>query len=197
MVAMAKTREPPSSQRRSLLTYATGTLVFAGAALSSWPLIVSMAPDKATPEPFEVNFSELKEGQVKTFKWKSIPYIIAYLTKADITTARLMDITNIPDIYARNSALPNNALATYENRSFGPEHQYVLMSELCTRLECMVKDRFWLKQEFSRYACPCCGAHFDSVGRVLSPPATTNLPIPRFRMVAEQTLQLGTDVGVG
>jgi ubiquinol-cytochrome c reductase iron-sulfur subunit len=194
---MAETVEPPSSQRRSLLTYATGSLMLGGAGLSVWPLIVSMAPDKATLKPFEVNFSELKEDQFKAFEWKSTPYIIRYLTKADITTARLMDATNIPDIYARNSLLPNDALATFENRSFGPEHQYVVMAELCTRLECVVTNRVWLKEEYSRYACPCCGAHFDSVGRVLSPPAPTNLPIPRYRLIAEHILELESDVGVG
>jgi ubiquinol-cytochrome c reductase iron-sulfur subunit len=188
---MAEKTEPTSLRRRSLLNYAAGSLVLGGAAFSSWPLILSMAPDKAAPEPFEVNFSELKEGQFKTFKWKNSPYTIRYLTKAEITTAQRVDVTNIPDIYARNLTLPNDALATYENRSFGPEHQYVAMSELCTRLECIVTSSVWLKTESARYACPCCGAHFDSVGRVLSPPAPTNLPIPRYKLIAEHILQLG------
>jgi ubiquinol-cytochrome c reductase iron-sulfur subunit len=189
--------EGKSTDRRSLLTIATRSMVAVGAGLAAIPLLSHLAPsrDQDRAKPIEIDFAELREGQWKFFFWRGNRHVIYRRSPEEIVRSKSVDMKKLVDRSARNSSLAEDVEASDANRCFGPEGRYCLMSFHCTHLGCVLLPDQPLAdfhRPTVRFVCPCHTAKFDSAGRVLSAPAPTNLPIPKFRLLSETRLELGS-----
>ena len=47
------------------------------------------------------------------------------------------------------------------------------------------------KGDFNGWFCPCHGSHYDVSGRIRKGPAPTNMEIPKFEFVDNNTIKIG------
>jgi ubiquinol-cytochrome c reductase iron-sulfur subunit len=156
-----------------------------------------MMPSADIEKPIEVEYSGLKEGQSILLKLRGSPVIVRRRTATEIEQTRSVDVGSLRDKFARNAGLNEAALATVDNRSFGPDGRYVVMFPICTHLGCVVKEEssdFQKGQFEAGFFCGCHAATFDSLGRVYGGPANTNLAIPQFTIKADRLLLFPTNV---
>ena len=72
----------------------------------------------------------------------------------------------------------------------------------CTHLGCAPTPRFEVQPPdlgadwLGGFFCACHGSKFDMAGRVLAGvPAPKNLPVPPYRFIGENIIEIGTDTG--
>ena len=193
------TEVPKSPRRRTLIEYTAGTMVVGGIAAAGWPMLMQMTPSRTIKPPTRIELTSLKPGQSRIINVKGSPSLLRHRTPEEIAESRRVDTTKLTDPLARNENLPDGALANDDNRSFGSRGQFIFMSMLCTHLGCVLTD---YREETvgtspwpSQFYCQCHSARFDVAGRVIYGPAPTNLPIPRFKLVDDAELVLGSEVG--
>jgi ubiquinol-cytochrome c reductase iron-sulfur subunit len=188
---------PTDQKKRSFLTIATGTMVVGGVAAAVWPFVRQMSPGIDVERPLELEFLHLKEGEQQTFTWRGTPHVLRHRTSAEVESTRSVDVNSLKDRLSRNAGLTELALATVENRSFGPDGAFIVMVPVCTHRGCLlvadVRNMGGMDQP-GTYFCPCHAATFDSLGRVYKGPANFNLPIPKFLIKKNRVLVIGTDV---
>ena len=64
----------------------------------------------------------------------------------------------------------------------------VVMVGVCTHLGCVpLAD----KGDYKAWFCPCHGSHYDTSGRIRKGPAPTNLEIPKYEFVNNNTIKIG------
>ena len=108
-----------NESRRDFLYYATagaGTVAI-GAAV--WPLIDQMNPtaDVQALLSIRVDISSLEPGTQLAVKWRGKPVFIRYRTEEEIAAAQADEVSDLPDIEARNPNLAGETFATDENRA--------------------------------------------------------------------------------
>jgi ubiquinol-cytochrome c reductase iron-sulfur subunit len=175
--------------RRDFLMLATGVMGVVGGAAAIWPFIAQMNPDASVlaVASSEVNLSAIPLGQSITVLWRGKPVFIRHRTEQEIQTARQMDVNSLPDPYARNPALPENAPATDENRAQRPE--WLISIGICTHLGCV--PLAYQGDYDSGYFCPCHGSHYDTAGRIRKGPAPENLHLPPYQFVSDAVVRIG------
>ena len=183
--------------RRNLVvaTSVAGGAASIGAAL---PFVASMMPSeraKAAGAPIEVDISGIAPGELKVFEWRGKPVWVIRRTKEMLeslkgVTARLTD----PE--SRASKQP--PYAKNEARAQNPE--WMVMEGVCTHLGCSPQLKSAdAKAEMGGdwaggFYCPCHGSKFDYAGRVFrGAPAPTNLEVPAYTFVSDNTLLIGED----
>ena len=176
--------------RRDFLYYATaGTgAVVAGAAV--WPLINQMNPsaDVQALSSIRVDVSGVQAGSQLTVKFLGKPVFIRRRTEEEITEARAVSLSDLPDRDARNVNL-GAAPADDANRTLDEAGEWLVMTGVCTHLGCVPLGDG--AGDFNGWFCPCHGSHYDSAGRIRRGPAPENLHIPPATFIDEDTLQLG------
>jgi ubiquinol-cytochrome c reductase iron-sulfur subunit len=60
---------------------------------------------------------------------------------------------------------------------------------ICTHLGCIPYPDQGL---YGGYFCPCHGSHYDHSGRIRLGPATSNLKVPEYRFLDDNTIRLGS-----
>ncbi len=177
--------------RRDFLYYATAGagVVATGAAL--WPLVNQMNPsaDVRALAQITVDISDLAPGTQLTVNWRGKPVFIRHRTEAEMAQARAEAVSDLPDSQARNSNLPDDALASDENRAIAGHGAYLVMIGVCTHLGCVPLGDG--AGEFNGWFCPCHGSHYDTSGRIRKGPAPENLPVPPAVFEDATTLKLG------
>ena len=184
--------------RRRFLVATTSVVGGVGVGIAAIPFIQSWMPSsraKALGSPVEVNISKLKDGQLLKVQWRG--QTIGVLRRSP---EMLADLSKIDDVLAD----PDSALAiqpTYikgEGRATKPE--LLIVNMICTHLGCvplMVPDVG--PQPFDQnwqggFYCPCHKSKFDLSGRVYKGvPAPTNLQIPPYSFLDEQTVLIGVN----
>ena len=73
-----------------------------------------------------------------------------------------------------------------EDRAKNPE--WLVMLGVCTHLGCVPLGD---KGEYKGWFCPCHGSHYDTSGRIRKGPAPTNLEIPKYEFVDNDTIKIG------
>ena len=73
-----------------------------------------------------------------------------------------------------------------EDRAKNPE--WLVMLGVCTHLGCVPLGD---KGEYGGWFCPCHGSHYDTSGRIRKGPAPTNMEIPKFEFVDNNTIKIG------
>lgn len=192
---MSHAEEEHESSRRDFLYYATGGagLVATGAAV--WPLVNQMNPsaDVLALSSIRVDISSVEPGTQLTVKWLGKPVFIRRRMEDEIVEAQAVEMSELPDPFARNANIAEASDASDINRALvqpGNENaeEWLVMMGVCTHLGCVPLGD---SGDFGGWFCPCHGSHYDTAGRIRRGPAPTNLPVPVSAFVDETTIQLG------
>ncbi len=182
--------------RRQFLTNALTVVGAVGTGFVAVPFLSQMQPSvkaKATGAPVEVNLSRLEPGQLIRVEWRGKPVWILNRTEAALSTLTPLE-SELSDPDSAESLQP--AAAKNSTRSLKPE--IFVAIGLCTHLGCSPTYRpeiapTDLGEDWQGgFFCPCHGSKFDIAGRVYSSmPAPTNLEIPPYRYIDDNTIVIG------
>ena len=186
--------------RRHFLTVATLVTGGAGAIATAVPFVSSFKPSaraQALGAPVEVDVSKLESGALLKVEWRGRPIYILNRTEEMLGTLG-KDVALLKDPASEKSVQPS--YATNEHRSIRPA--FLVLEGVCTHLGCAPMPRFEvaaadLGAEWpGGFYCPCHGSKFDLAGRVFDGvPAPTNLTVPPYRYVNDNTILIGSDTG--
>jgi ubiquinol-cytochrome c reductase iron-sulfur subunit len=181
--------------RRDFLVLAASAFVAVGGAVTLWPFIQQMNPDAGAQAlaSIEVDIAPVKEGQAITVLWRGKPVFIRHRTAEEIKAADAVPLTDLIDEFARNDALPADALATDLNRTVKGHENWLIMVGICTHLGCIPKGQSLgdKKGDFGGWLCPCHGSHYDTAGRIRKGPAPRNLEVPVYSFVSDTKIKIG------
>ena len=165
-------------KRREFIFTATYAVGAVGVGATVWPLIDQMNPDASVKAlaSTEVDISNVEKGQSITVLWRGKPVFLKRRTEEEITEARSVSLKDLPD--------PQKD----EDRVKKGKEEWLVMLGVCTHLGCVpLKD----KGDFKGWFCPCHGSHYDLSGRIRKGPAPTNMEIPKFEFVDNNTIKIG------
>jgi len=186
--------------RRHFLTVATVVTGGAGVIATAVPFVSSFKPSaraQALGAPIEVDVSKLEVGALLKIEWRGHPIYI--LHRSDEMIASLgKDTSLLRDPMSKDSEQPS--YATNEHRSIKPA--YLVLEGVCTHLGSAPMPRFEVApadlgpQWPGGFLCPCHGSKFDLAGRVFAGvPAPTNIGVPPYRYINDNTILIGSDTG--
>jgi len=186
--------------RRHFLTVATAVTGGAGVIATAVPFIASFKPSaraQALGAPIEVDVSKLEVGALLKVEWRGHPIYILHRSEEMIASLG-KDTSLLRDPMSKDSEQPS--YATNEQRSIKPA--YLVLEGVCTHLGCAPMPRFEVApadlgpQWPGGFLCPCHGSKFDLAGRVFAGvPAPTNLGVPPYRYINDNTILIGSDTG--
>ena len=181
--------------RRDILLIAAGGFAAIGSAAALWPLLDQMNPDASTLSmaTTEIDISHVEAGQAITVMWRGKPIFIRHRTEQEMAKAKEFAVDDLPDPLARNANLPEDALASDDNRAAKDREPWLVMIGICTHLGCIPKGQAVgdYKGEFGGWFCPCHGSQYDTAGRVRIGPAPQNLAIPPYGFTSDTKIKIG------
>ena len=171
-----KEQKRETSERRDFLFTASYALGAVGVGAAVWPLIDQMNPDASVKAlaTTEVDISNISLGKTITVLWRGKPVFIRRRTQEEISKAQNVNLEELKD--------PQKD----EDRVKKPE--WLIMTGVCTHLGCVPLGE---KGDFGGWFCPCHGSHYDTSGRIRKGPAPTNLEIPKYEFVDNNTIKIG------
>ena len=171
-----KEQKKETSERRDFLFTASYALGAVGVGAAVWPLIDQMNPDASVKAlaTTEVDISTVGLGKTITVLWRGKPVFIRRRTQEEISKAQNVNLEELKD--------PQKD----EDRVKKPE--WLIMTGVCTHLGCIPLGD---KGDFGGWFCPCHGSHYDTSGRIRKGPAPTNLEIPKYEFVDNNTIKIG------
>tara|TARA_Y100001980_G_C14288464_1_gene120341 strand:+ start:66 stop:575 length:510 start_codon:yes stop_codon:yes gene_type:complete len=163
-------------KRREFIFTATYAVGAVGVGATVWPLIDQMNPDASVKAlaSTEVDISNVEIGQSITVLWRGKPVFIRRRTDEEIAKAR--------DVNLEELKHPEKD----EDRAKDPE--WLVMLGVCTHLGCVPLGD---KGEYGGWFCPCHGSHYDTSGRIRKGPAPTNMEVPKYEFVNNNTIKIG------
>jgi len=186
--------------RRHFLTVATAVTGGAGVIATAVPFVSSFKPSaraQALGAPIEVDVSKLEVGALLKVEWRGHPIYILHRSEEMIASLG-KDNALLRDPMSKDSEQP--PYAANEVRSIKPA--YLVLEGVCTHLGCAPQPRFEVApadlgpQWPGGFLCPCHGSKFDLAGRVFQGvPAPTNLGVPPYRYINDNTILIGSDTG--
>lgn len=191
---------PMDAEKRKFLI-ATTVVGAIGAATVAVPFITSMTPSqraKAAGAPVEVDISKIESGTIMTAEWRGKPVWI--INRSDRMTAELSKHNEalsdpISEVTSQQPSYCKNV-----GRSIRPNIGVVV--GICTHLGCSPSAKLEAGGDMGEkwtggFFCPCHGSKFDLAGRVYKgSPAPTNLVIPPYKYLTDNTLLIGVDMDV-
>tara|TARA_B100000579_G_scaffold402225_1_gene385314 strand:+ start:799 stop:1314 length:516 start_codon:yes stop_codon:yes gene_type:complete len=162
--------------RRDFLFTATYTIGAVGIGATIWPFIDQMNPDNSVKAlaTTEVDISQIQPGKSITVLWRGKPVFIKRRTETEISEAQSVSLGELKH--------PEND----KDRVKKPE--WLVMMGICSHLGCVPLSD---KGEYNGWFCPCHGSHYDTSGRIRKGPAPTNMEIPKYVFVDENTIRIG------
>ena len=106
--------------------------------------------------------------------WRGKPVFIRRRTQEEINKALDVNLSELKD--------PEDDA----KRTKKPE--WLVMIGVCTHLGCVPLGN---KGDYNGWFCPCHGSHYDTSGRIRKGPAPTNLEIPKYEFVDNNTIKIG------
>jgi ubiquinol-cytochrome c reductase iron-sulfur subunit len=186
--------------RRHFLTVATVVTGGAGAIAAAVPFVASFKPSaraQALGAPVTVDISKLEPGALLRVEWRGRAIYVVNRTMEMLATLQ-KDANILEDPLSEDSVQPE--YAQNEHRSVRPE--FLVVEGVCTHLGCAPLARFEVGPADlgadwpGGFYCPCHGSKFDLAGRVFAGvPAPTNLPVPPYRYINDNTILIGSDTG--
>jgi ubiquinol-cytochrome c reductase iron-sulfur subunit len=186
--------------RRHFLTVATVVTGGAGVIATAVPFVASFKPSaraQALGAPILVDVSKLEVGALLKVEWRGHPIYILHRSDEMLGSLK-KDNALLRDPESKDSEQPSYAMNEY--RSIKPA--YLVLEGVCTHLGCAPQPRFEVApadlgpQWPGGFLCPCHGSKFDLAGRVFAGvPAPTNLGVPPYRYINDNTIQIGSDTG--
>ena len=190
----------PENTRRKFLTIATSVIGAVGVAGAAIPFIASWQPSakaKAAGADVEVDISSIQVGQLIRVMWRSKPvWIVRRTPELLASLGSLEDQLRDPN----SDVEQQPAYAKNQYRSI--KEEYLVLVGICTHLGC--SPQHLADGAFAEYAqgvaegffCPCHGSKFDMAGRVFQGvPAPSNLVVPPYMYLDDNTILLGSDEG--
>ena len=179
--------------RRDFLYVASGAMGTVGVAAIAWPFVDQMNPSTAALAlaSTEVDLSTVQPGQQVIVKWRGHPLFVRRRTPAEIASAKAVDVNSLPDPLARNANLPDNALATDQDRATKPE--WLILIGVCTHLGCTptVSTPQMPEGDYGGWLCHCHGSMYDTAGRIRKGPAPENLAVPPYTFLTDTRVKVG------
>ena len=191
---------PVDNSRRRFLTAATSVVGGAGVVAAAVPFIASWNPSaraKSAGAPVEVDITKLEPGQLIRVEWRSKPVWIIYRTPEMLQQLSGIDGGELKDAQSEADQQPEWARNVHRSLK---EEIFVAVG-ICTHLGCSPTYRAGDYAEVVEgidygFYCPCHGSKFDMAGRVFSGvPAGTNLQVPPYYYVNDNTILIGEDEG--
>ncbi len=165
-----------TEKRRDFLYTASYALGAVGIGAAAWPLIDQMNPDASVKAlaTTEVDISSIGPGKSITVLWRGKPVFIKRRTQEEISKAQNIKLAELKD--------PQQD----QDRVKKPE--WLVMIGVCTHLGCVPLGD---KGDYKGWFCPCHGSHYDTSGRIRKGPAPTNLEIPKYEFIDNNTIKIG------
>ena len=165
-----------TSERRDFLFTVSYTLGAVGVGAAMWPLIDQMNPDASVKAlaTTEVDISNIGLGKTITVLWRGKPVFIRRRTEEEINKAQNVNLSELKDPQKDEDRVKKS--------------EWLIMTGVCTHLGCIPLGN---KGDFGGWFCPCHGSHYDTSGRIRKGPAPTNLEIPKYEFVNNNTIKIG------
>ena len=171
-----KEQKKETSERRDFLFTASYALGAVGVGAAVWPLIDQMNPDASVKAlaTTEVDISTVGLGKTITVLWRGKPVFIRRRTQEEISKAQNVNLEELKDPQKDEDRVKKS--------------EWLIMTGVCTHLGCVPLGE---KGDFGGWFCPCHGSHYDTSGRIRKGPAPTNLEIPKYEFVDNNTIKIG------
>ena len=169
--------EDKKTNRRDFIFTASYALGAVGVGAVVWPLIDQMNPDASVKAlaSTEVDVSGVEKGQSITVLWRGKPVFIRRRTQDEIAEAKAVKMEELKH--------PEKD----EDRAKKPE--WLVTLGICTHLGCVPLTN---KGDYEGgWFCPCHGSHYDTSGRIRKGPAPTNMEIPKYTFIDDNTIKIG------
>jgi ubiquinol-cytochrome c reductase iron-sulfur subunit len=186
------------NKTRRNLVVATSVVGGAASVAAAVPFVASMLPSeraKAAGAPVEVDISKLAPGELAVVEWRGKPVWVIRRTKEMLESLKAVT-PRLTDPASKSSKQPKYA----ENEFRSAKPDVMVMEGVCTHLGCSPQLKSAeAKAEMGGdwaggFYCPCHGSKFDYAGRVFrGAPAPTNLEVPAYTFVSDNTLLIGED----
>ena len=171
-----KEQKGKTNERRDFLFTASYALGAVGVGATIWPLIDQMNPDASVKALAitEVDVSNVGLGKTITVLWRGKPVFIRKRTQEEIGEAQSVKLEELKD--------------PQKDQDRVKKAEWLVMVGVCTHLGCVPLGN---KGDFNGWFCPCHGSHYDTSGRIRKGPAPTNLEIPKYEFVNNNTIKIG------
>ena len=113
-------------------------------------------------------------GKTITVLWRGKPVFIRKRTQEEINKAQNVKLEDLKDPQKEQDRVK--------------KAEWLVMVGVCTHLGCVPLGN---KGDFDGWFCPCHGSHYDTSGRVRKGPAPTNLEIPKYEFIDNNTIKIG------
>ena len=169
-------QKPEKKNRRDFLYTASYTLGAVGLGAAIWPFIDQMNPDKSVEAlaSTEVNISSVEPGKSITVLWRGKPVFIKRRTPEEIAEAKKVKLDDLKHPERDEDRVK--------------KEEWLVMLGICTHLGCVPLSN---KGEYNGWFCPCHGSHYDTSGRIRKGPAPTNMEVPNYEFVDNNTIKIG------
>lgn len=184
--------------RRRFLIGATSVVGGVGVIGAAVPFVASWNPSakaKAAGAPVRASIGKLEPGQRMTVEWRGKPVWVIRRTQEMLDNIEKLS-TDVRDPDSKEPQQPEYIKGIF--RSAKPE--FAIIVGICTHLGCSpqfvpeVKPQEFDANWMGGFFCPCHGSRFDLAGRVYKGmPAPTNLEIPPYRYIDDETVIIGED----
>lgn len=174
-------RLPSSSPDRRTYTYLiTATAAIAAASMARSFICAAVSvywipKGLVAAGKVEVDLKKIDVGREIAVDYRGKPCFVKRRTGDQIQRARdddkLLDSLRHPELD--------------EERVQRPE--WLVVSGVCTHLGCVPHEG----GSYGGYFCPCHGSHYDTSGRIRSGPAPTNLVVPPYKFLDNDTILIG------
>lgn len=190
---------PVDQGRRRFLTIATSVVGGVGAVGAAVPFIASWMPSEKAKQAgaaVSADISKIEPGQLIRVEWRGKPVWIVKRPQAMLDA-----LANHEDKLRDPESAVEQQPVYAQNRYRSKKPEIFVAVGICTHLGC---SPTYLPSDFSAqvegvtsgFFCPCHGSKFDMAGRVFqSVPAPTNLQIPPYMFIDDNTILIGEDEG--
>lgn len=169
-------RNAPGDPTKRAFTYMVlGTTKFIAASAARLLVLkliytMSASADVLAMGSVEVDLGAIPMGTTATLKWRGKPVFIRHRSDNEIALAAEGDDADLRD--------PETDL----DRVQKPE--WLIVLGVCTHLGCVPIAG---AGDYGGWFCPCHGSHYDVSGRTRKGPAPTNLEVPGYRFIEDDT----------
>ena len=169
-------KEEKKVNRRDFLFTASYTVGAVGLGAVVWPLVHQMNPDKAQQAlaTTEVDISQIEPGKSITVLWRGKPVFIKRRTETEISEAQAVSLDDLKH--------------PEKDEDRVKKAEWLVMMGICSHLGCVPLSD---KGEYNGWFCPCHGSHYDTSGRIRKGPAPTNMEIPKYAFIDDNTIRIG------
>ena len=173
---MDKNNNNSKPTRRDFIYTLTATLGVLGAGASVWPIVSQMNPDSSVKalSTVEVDISKVEEGKEITVMWRGKPVFIKRRTEIEISEAKEVNLDDLKH--------------PEKDEDRVKKAEWLVMMGICSHLGCVPLSD---KGEYNGWFCPCHGSHYDTSGRIRKGPAPTNMEIPKYAFIDDNTIRIG------